>query len=328
MAGTMVDVFAGDPFTTLSLTAAINKAKYVPSRIATLGLFNEEGISTTSVVIEERAGELSLVQTTPRGAPASQLVENPRAARTFLARHLQRESTILPDQVQNVRAFGSADQGEAVQTVITRRQEKLRQMLEATLEWHRAGAIKGLIVDADNATLVNLFTEFGVAQQTATITENEVRENAVAILRLIDSELGATPASGYRAFCGDDFFDALTAMADVKASFQNQEGVVNRMDLRAGFTYGGITWENYRGNVSGTPYFATGEAYVFPEGTDIFQMWFAPGDFMEAVNTIGLPLYSKLAIDPQFQRFATLHAQSNPLAMCLRPRAVIKVTID
>jgi hypothetical protein len=57
-----------------------------------------------------------------------------------------------------------------------------------------------------------------------------------------------------------------------------------------------------------------------PEGTSIFRTYFAPADFMEAVNTIGLPLYAKMVVDDELQRWVKLHTQSNPLAMCLRPR--------
>jgi hypothetical protein len=63
-----------------------------------------------------------------------------------------------------------------------------------------------------------------------------------------------------------------------------------------------------------------------PEGTGIFKTYFAPADFLETVNTVGLPLYAKVAVDPEFGRWARIHTQSNPLALCLRPRAVIRIT--
>jgi len=66
-----------------------------------------------------------------------------------------------------------------------------------------------------------------------------------------------------------------------------------------------------------------------PEGTSIFQTAFAPADFLEAVNTVGLPIYVKQAPDPSgLNRFVRLHSQSNPLALNTRPRAVVKLTIS
>jgi hypothetical protein len=101
-----------------------------------------------------------------------------------------------------------------------------------------------------------------------------------------------------------------------------QEGAINRADLRKGFEFGGITWENYRGSVAGTNFFPDTQAFVVPEGTSIFTTYYAPADFMEAVNTLGLPLYSKLISDDELNRWVKLHSQSNPLAInaCARAR--------
>jgi hypothetical protein len=325
----MLDVFNSDAFNVVSLTDAILKAPHKPMRIGSLGLFRERGITTTTAVIEEKDGRLSLIQTSPRGGPASTIGAEKRTSRSFVVPHLERESTIMADEVQNVRAFGSESAQEAVQALVDERLVDLRAMHEVTLEHLRVGAIKGQILDADGSTvLFNLFTEFGVSQQTHDInlgTDN-VRNEAVAIQRLIEAELGAEPITGYRAFCGDEFFDALIIDTTVVASLQYQESAFLRTDLRSGFEYGGITWENYRGSVGGVDFFPTATAYVVPEGTNIFSTYFAPADFIETVNTLGLPVYAKTAMDEQLNRWTKIHSQSNPLALCLRPRAVVKVT--
>jgi hypothetical protein len=328
----MIDIFRDDAFSAVSLTDAVLKAPYRPGRIGALGLFRESGMITTTAVIEEKDGALSLIPTGPRGGPASTIGRERRTARSFIASHLERESTILADEVQGVRAFGSESVLEGVQAIVNERLATLRAMHEVTLEYHRVGAIKGLILDADGVTTIyNLFTEFGIVQQTHEIdfssATTNVRNEAIAIQRLAETELGAEPITGYRAFCGDDFFDALIEHASVVTSLQYQESRLLRTDLRAGFEYGGITWENYRGKVGAIDFFPTGEAFVVPVGPQIFSTKFAPADFMEAVNTLGLPIYAKMVFDPELNRWAKVHTQSNPLALCLRPRAVINVTM-
>jgi hypothetical protein len=58
-----------------------------------------------------------------------------------------------------------------------------------------------------------------------------------------------------------------------------------------------------------------------------FRTWFAPADFNETVNTVGLPIYAKL--EPRkFNRGMDLHTQSNPLPMCLRPALLTKATMS
>jgi hypothetical protein len=45
---------------------------------------------------------------------------------------------------------------------------------------------------------------------------------------------------------------------------------------------------------------------------------------LDLIDTIGLPRYAKQAVDQQFARWVMLHAQSNPLPICTRPRILIK----
>jgi len=324
----MLNVFRNDAFSAATLTDAFTKTPYVPGRIGKLGLFSARGIRTTTAIVEMKDGQLSLIQTTPRGGPGSNIGGMPRSARSFVVPHLERDSRITADEVQDVRQFGSEDALEGVQAVIDERQADLRQMHEVTHEYHRVGAIKGVILDADGTSTVhNLFTEFGVSQQVEELDlAANVRSQVVGYQRLVEAELGATPVSGYRAFCGDTFFDELIDSPSVVETLKRQDSKVLREDLRSGFEFAGVVWENYRGSVGGTAFFPTDEAYLVPEGTGIFKMYFAPADFMEAVNTIGLPVYSKIA-EGEMNRWAKLHTQSNPLALNLRPRAVVKITL-
>lgn len=329
----ILDIFRDDAFSTVSLTDAILKRPYQPGRLGALGLFRERGITTTTVMVEEKNGRLSLIATSPRGGPASSIGQEKRTARSFVVPHLERDSMVLADEVQNVRAFGSENALDAVQAVINERLTDLRAMHEVTLEHLRIGAIKGLIVDADGATpIYNLFTEFGVSQQTYEVdhtvsADEDLRNDVVAIQRLSEDELGAEMVTGYRAFCGDAFFDGFIAAKPVKESLKFQRSELLREDVRRGFEYGGVTWENYRGKVGSVEFVPTDEAYVVPMGTSIFATYFAPADFIETVNTVGLPAYAKLANDPEMNRWVKVHTQSNPLCLCLRPRAVIKVTL-
>lgn len=332
-----LDVFKADAFNLISLTDAILKAPYKPGRIGQLGLFGEKGIRTTQVMVEEKDGLLSLIPTTPRGGPASTLGGSARTARSFVVPHLAREATILADEVQNVRAFGSESEMEGVQVVVNERLATLRAMHEVTLEHLRIGAIKGIIYDSDGATpIYNLYTEFGVVQQTHDFalsnTSTDVLARAIAMKRLVEAELGAAMYDRIRVFCSSGFFDALVAHGSVKEAYKYQQSQALRSDLRSGFTFGDVVWEEYRGSVGGVAFIPANEAVAFPEGVmtengPLFTTYFAPADFIETVNTIGLPIYAKQAPDPSgFNRFVALHSQSNPLPLCLRPRAVVKVT--
>jgi hypothetical protein len=346
-----LDVFKQDAFSDISLTAAINKLPFRPTLLGDRKLFAEKGVATTSVFVEEKKGQLTLIADSPRGAPAvNPVTRSLRTARSFNCRHLVREAPIMADEIQNVRLFGQVDsaasQLETVQAVVNEKLEYLRAMQDFTLEYHRLGAVKGQILDADGTTvLLDLFSEFGVSQQTQAMemeagdTSTDVRQKCVEIRRMIQAELGGSPFTGLLGICSPSFFDALTAHTSVKLSYQYQEGIMLRQDLgMVGFTFGGVTWLEYRGQLQpeaggASDLIPADSAYVLPEGAltvdgPLFRTFFGPGDFLEAANTIGLPIYVKQAQDPDgLNRQVRLHSQSNPLCLCLRPRAVVLATI-
>lgn len=145
--------FDSDIFTLSSLTAAINEVQYVPSQIGAMGLFEADGVSTTSVLIEKDGDVLGLVENKPRGAPGTVVGGDKRTGVSFQTAHLPATATILADEVQNVREFGSEDQEQAVQTVVNRRLAKMARRIDMTHEYHRIGAIMGKVLDSDGTVL-------------------------------------------------------------------------------------------------------------------------------------------------------------------------------
>ena len=68
------------------------------------------------------------------------------------------------------------------------------------------------------------------------------------------------------------------------------------------------------------------EAQFFPTGTtETYQTCFAPADFIETVDTLGLEVYAKQKTTV-FDRGVEIHTQSNPLPMCMRPAVQVKGT--
>ena len=331
-----LDIFSGSAFSMVALTDAINQMPFVPGRIGQLGLFREQGVSTTSVMIEEREGNLTLVETTSRGAPAVQHVANKRKARSLSVPHVALEDTILADEVQNVRAFGSENMLEGVQNVVNQRLSEMASKIDATLEHLRIGAIKGLILDADGSGVIyDLFTEFGVTAYTevdfdldnASPAPGAVKKKCHDIRRKIEDELGVVPYDHIHAMCGPDFFDDLITHPEVEKAYERWlDGAFLRQgQARGSFEYAGILFEEYRGKVGSVDFTDAAKAYFFPVGVPgLFRQYNAPADFVETANTIGLPRYAKQAVDQQFARWVMLHVQSNPLPICTRPRVLMK----
>ena len=326
------DVFKGDGFSLSSLTAAINTGPHVPTRIGDSGLFTEEGVTTTTVQIEKKGSKLILVPSQERGGNGVVVNADKRELIPFNTVHLPQRATILADEIQGLRAFGSESEAETVENYVNQRFVKLRRNLEVTLEHHRIGAIQGKVMDADGSTeLVDLYAKFGLAQQTQSLVlgtaGTNVKNKLMTAVRTLEDNLGAAMYTGLICYCSATFFDAFTGHATVKTAYERwQDGAALRDDMRNGFTYAGITFVEYRGKVNSVSFIADGDAYLVPQGIpDMFVTNFAPADYMETVNTIGLPFYANQEIK-SMNKGVDLEAQSNPLCINTRPDCVIKLS--
>lgn len=333
-----LDIFNSDAFGLVSMTAAINKMDFVPGRAGDLVFAGiGEGITTTTAMMEEYAETLSLLSTKPRGAPAAQNAAIKRVVRSVPVPHIPEDDTITAAEVQNVRAFGSDSELQGVQAVVNQRLSRMTKKMDLTLENLRLGALKGVVKDADGSTLVSMFTLFNVSQQGdinfATGTDaTDIRGKCASVIRAIKREVKAPWPNGARvhALCSDGFFDALLKHPNVKGVYDGYAAAERRLGesyVHGIFEFGGIFFENYQGtDDNSTVTIASNEYIAFPVGVPgVFAEYYAPGDFMETVNTVGLPRYAKLVPDPSgLNRSVIIHGQMNPLPVCLRPRVLIK----
>jgi len=324
-----IAIFEDDAFSVPSLTAAINEQEYLPGRISSLGLFREEGTTNLTVQVEKDGDTLALVPAGERGSSGLVVGGSKRNLIPFNTVHLPERFTIKADEIQGIRAFGTRTELQSVQDVVNRRLAKARRQLDATHEFQRMGALNGQILDADGKTvLLDIYKSFGVNRQKMSMglndPEADLRVNAGEALDMQADALGSVTSSGSRAFCGKNFWNKLVSHKSVKQTYLNTlQAASLRGDARESFEFGGIVWERYRGKVAGVLFVHDDKALLVPEGVpDLYISVFAPADYMETVNTEGLPYYSKLEPLP-FNKGVAGEAQSNPLHLCTRPRAQI-----
>lgn len=328
-----LDIFNNDAFSVTGLTKAINDAPHQPGRIGELGLFSEEGISTTSVMIEKVGTSLSLVPAAQRGSSGVVKTSDKRNLISLNCVHLPQRAAVLADEVQNIRAFGSESEVEIVQNVVNKRLAKMRRDLDTTIEFQRIGAIKGQVLDSDGVTvLADMFDAFGVTKTTHSMVlgtaGTKVRNKVVEAKRKVEAQLGALSYSGLRVLCSASFFDALVGHAAVEAAYDRwMNGEFLREDQRGGFYFGGVFWEEYRGQVGSIKFIADDKAYMVPEGVpDLFVTNYAPADYMETVNTMGLPYYAKQEA-LKMNKGVEIESQSNPISICTRPSAIVELSV-
>jgi len=334
----ILDIFNNDAFSVVELTQAINLVPNNYGRVTQLGLFNARPISTTTVAVEYKQGVLNLLQTGQRGAPAPVNQGGKRHLKTFTVPHIPLEDRVTADEIQNLRPFGAASVLETVQSKVNEKLIDMANKHYITWEWLRVGALNGMVLDADGSTILDLFTEFDVSEKVVDFDfvnaeSGEVVASCKEVLRHIEDNLQGEVMTYVHALCSPEFFDGLVGHDDCQEAYRTQEGnIAMRDDLRRGFRFQGIVFEEYRGQATdpgGTTrkFIAENGARFFPMGTqETFREFHAPADFIETVNTPGQPLYAKQARDERYNRWVELHTQSNHLPICHRPAVLVKGT--
>src|SRR4051812_49347261 len=162
-----LDIFNSDAFSVTTMLGVINAIPFRPGKLGARGLFRERGVATTQVGFERIGTSLMLVPTSPRGGPAPTQPRDRRSPISVQAPRLALQDAVYADEVQNLRALGAETEVETVQNLLNRRLASMAGHIDQTLEWHRMGALKGQVLDADGvAVVLDLYTLHGVSKQT------------------------------------------------------------------------------------------------------------------------------------------------------------------
>lgn len=332
-----LDIFNNDVFSFTSMSSSINLIPFTPMQVGGLGIFNDLPVRTTTIWVEERQGRLALIQSSPRGGPGMPMGLNRRVARNFQIPHLQIDDSVMADEIQNIRDFGSEDQVRSIEGLVAEKQAAHVESIETTIEFQRMGAIQGTVRDADLTVMVDLFTEFGITRVDG-FAFDFANATVPAVLQMIDdihlsirTQMGGTMFNGYHAFCGHQFISELRTHDAYRSTVQRfEDGVLlnetfmqnpgNRGVQRIVFQ--NTIFEEYQGTVSGVDFVAPTDAHFFPLSPIIFNTYFGPAEYEETVNTLGLPRYARQwPMENSKGRF--MEVQSNPLSLCLRPATLV-----
>ncbi|WCR54400.1 MAG: hypothetical protein PG981_001422 [Wolbachia endosymbiont of Ctenocephalides orientis wCori] len=247
----MQNPFSNPAFSMAELTGAMNILPINFGRTESLNLFPSKSVRFRHITIEEQNGVLSLLPTQVPGAPATVGKRGKRKVRTFTIPHIPHDDVVLPEEIQGIRAFSSENELVALADFVTDHLQSTRNKHVITLEHLRMGALKGVILDADGSELLNLYNEFGITPKTVNFAlgtaTTDVKRKCLEVLRHIEDNLSGEYMERIHALVSPEFFDALTSHTKVKEAYERwQEGAALRNDLRSGFTFCGITFEEYR----------------------------------------------------------------------------------
>lgn len=332
-----LDIFNNDAFSVSRLTQLIVDIPRVPTQLGDERLFTEAGLTTTTMMIERTGSGLTLVPSAPRGGVGQTVGRDKRKLIPIAATHLPQRDAIMADEVQGVRAEGTEAEVASVQALVVRQATKMKANLDLTLEYHRVGALKGLVLDANGVDVIyDLYSIFGMTRKTLGFNINtptssvDLKQKSMDLKRAVKAALGGRSYRRVRVKCSESWFDKFIGHDKMKAAWDRyQDGAFHRADQSsADFEFAGVVYQIYSGGTGGqggSDFIPEDRAYAYPEGVpNMFQTWYAPGDYMSTVNRMGVPYYmsqERMAHD----KGVDLESQSNPLTINSLPEAVIEL---
>lgn len=339
MPDNVLDVFGADAFSIVEMTRAIRRLPTQWGRIGQMGIFGPgRGITSKVALVEIENGKLVLIDSAERGGSGPLLADDRREMHAIPVPHFPKKANVYADEVSGVRAFGTGGVYETVQGVVAAKLQKLKRGHVQTREYLYARALHGVVIDPRGKVLFDSFARFGVPQTTVNFDlgnpDSPIGAHCRKVVRHISTNLNGDVMTGVHALCSPEWFEKFVSHPVVAAAYAHYLAPGNplRDDVSRAFPFQGIVFEEYAAQSQASDgtlkrYIDAEKVRFFPVGTtDTFDQVFAPADWIETVNTVGLDFYA--AVEPMADRKkgVTIDTQSNPLPMCLNPSVLVEGT--
>lgn len=322
----------------------------IPNRwgmINQMGLFVPKSIAQLAYTFDETTYGTTLLVDSPRGERSVYGKDHNRKTHTVSVPHFTYDDKIGPEDLQGVRADGSADSATTLAQARADVLERTRRNYMATFEYARAQALQGIVYSPNDTVSINWYTEFGITRKQVdfdlgTATTDVIEKSEEVISHIQDNLLSGEMVGEIVALCSPEFFaklikQDLTRDAYLYYTAQNngarqplRDRLGSPMDVRARqFEHGGVTFIEYRGSFTDKDgnvlqMIPANEAYAFPvDVTDMFRTIYAPAHRLSTSNTLGREMYAyEEIIQDKAWEYET---ESNFLNMVTRPNAIVRL---
>lgn len=335
-------------YTALDLTEQINRIPNSYGLIQAMGLFDSEGTISTMVEVRIEDGILRVLPAKERGAPGTPAERESGKSVVFHVPHFPHIDLITPKDIQDFLILqGRSRKPKTYDDELAKRLAAMRNNHAITLEYVRMGAIKGVILDGDGTELYDLFDVFDITKKTVDFVLGTAGTDVMAKIEEVNdhivTNLSGEVSNGVEIMVSSSFFTKLINHAKVEKYWlqtnQSQELVKFERDQLGGnwgriIDLGVVRFRENKttfpvkvdGTLTNVPAIAANKGHAYPTGTqDTFKTWFAPADTIEAANEPGEEIF----VSPEVLKHGKgveLWSESNPLAICKRPEALVEVT--
>lgn len=314
------------------------------------GLFSVQPLVTDSFIFDKMDSQFSLIPKSSRREGTGTKAKSDRYKPfTLTLTYRHHSDHVTPYDLQGVRGFDSFDSAEQLIPVINRKLTKLRSQMELTQEYLALGAVKGVTVDPDGDTLIDMFATFGISQTVQTWDLADPTTNVQELIRQLMRDAlralrtGGVP-TGMTVWCSTSFFDSLVKHPSIVAAYSTYAVQKGQMDfLREGtstftdtlvqdvFKFGNVTFKTYpsyfRIDGSTVEGIEDDKAYCVLEGvTDLFRSFYGSANTLSGANQLGQPMFASQYNDPR-GKFIDLEVESSSAFICTQPQTLIKLQL-
>jgi hypothetical protein len=339
-----------DYFNSFKTTEFVDGITQMPLQygyINSLNLFNVKSTSQTAIIFDRDYNTTTLLPQVNRGGKAATQGKE-RKADTFALKlaYFKHEDRLTGDDIQGHRQVGRTDE-ETIAHATAEKLGDMRMAWDQTQEYMKLQALKGVFKTPDGTVMADMYSEFGITQDTSDFLLGTSTTNVDAIIRQLKTKIAKNvmnggAISGVEVLVDPVFFDKLISHASIKNAYQfyvNSGKQVLRDDLTDYMKWGimdvfehrGIKFVSYDATFnlptgSSEVAFADSTGIAFARGVnDLFRGFNGPSAKMSGANQPGQELYMKTYVDPK-DEYVELELEAAPLFFATRPASIIKVT--
>lgn len=315
--------------------------------INSLNMFNVKSTNQTAIIFDKDSSSITLLPQVNRGDKSS-TQGHEHTADTFALKlaYFKHQDRLTGEDIQSWRQIGSTDD----QTIAKATAEKLTDMRLAwdqTQEYMKLQAMKGIFKTPDGQVMANMFTEFGVTQDSVdfalgtstTNVDQKIRQMKSLISK---SVLNGGAMSGVEVLVDPVFFDKLISHPNIKNAYQfyANSGKQNlRDDMSSYMKYGIMDTFEHRGvrfvsydatfnlpNGTTELAFADSTGLAYAQGVrDLFRGYNGPSNKLSAANQPGQEVFMSTYMDPK-DEYVEFEMEAAPLFFTTKPKSIISVT--
>lgn len=339
------------PFTATQLGDQIDVIPNLYGLIGELDLFPEQGSASRIVELRYDNHILRVLPAKERGAPGTP--QQSRTAKSIFVEipHFPEVDLITPADVQDILIqIGNVKRPTTIEEEVGKRLIDIKRTHDVTLEWLKAGALQGTVLDGNSSTIYDLYSVFGVSKTTVFFdlsnSSSDIIGKCATVWQTITGNLQGEVMTGIEAIVDPTFFQALITHSKVLAYYQQAEQALMLANLireeskgqmwGRKFQIGQIMFREYYGtapvkssptaSLASAPFWASNTGTAYPRGTTkMMRVYNGPAHDLREVNRPGAPVYVSPKILDHGEGIE-LKSQSNPLPVVRRPAAVVQLS--